>query len=278
MQSHTDEQPGRIARQPWQWLHRKRPRALLAALVLLSSLTGCSLFFPTKDHLDIVRVASSCPTRADTLLVFLPGRYDAPQDLIDNGFIAALRAAGVNADVALPDLHLGYYFNRSAVDRLREDIILPAQRQGYRHIRFAGISLGGLGTLLYLQQQPGAIDGAFLIAPYLGGEAIHRDIAAAGGLARWNGASPGADDFERELWLWLREHAPQAGRGKEPQLYLGYGGEDRFAASNALLAAALPPERTMTTGGGHEWAPWLRVWKAMLGKGALPACMAQEHR
>ena len=275
---HNDEQPGRVARFASPWLRRKRPRALVAALVLLSSLTGCALFFPTKDHLDVVRVASNCPTHADTLLVFLPGRYDAPQDLIDHGFIEALRAAGVHADVALPDLHFGYYLNRSAVDRLREDIILPAQRQGYRHIWFAGISLGGLGALLYLQQQPGVIDGAFLIAPYLGGDAIHRDIAAAGGLARWNGASPKAEDFERDLWLWLREHAPQAGRPGEPQLYLGYGAQDRFAASNALLAAVLPPEHTMTTEGGHEWAPWLRVWKVMLGKGALPACTAQEQR
>lgn len=250
----------------------KRSRALLAALFFLSSLSGCAAFFPTKSGLDITLLPSACATRADTLLVFLPGRYDAPRDVISHGFIDAMHAAGVNADVALPDLHLGYYLQRSAVDRLQEDIILPAREQGYRHIWFAGISLGGLGAILYLQQHPGIVDGAFLIAPYLGNEDIHHEIAAAGGLANWSSAPPQTEDFERAMWLWLRETAPHADQAPYPRLYLGYGERDRFAASNALLAAALPAGHALSTEGGHDWAPWLRIWKAMLDKGVLPTC------
>jgi hypothetical protein len=249
-------------------------RRLLAVAALLSALAGCAAFHPTKDRLEPMRLASPCPGRADTLLVFLPGRYDVPDDIVGHGFVAALQAAGAHADVAIPDLHLGYYLEGSAVTRLREDIVLPARRAGYRHIWFAGISLGGLGALLYLRQHPREADGAFLIAPYLGEDAIRRDIAAAGGLERWTGAAPGAREEERRLWLWLRETAPRAGRPGWPQLYLGHGRQDRFADIDALLAAALPPGHAAATAGGHDWAPWLRIWNTMLARGALPECAA----
>jgi pimeloyl-ACP methyl ester carboxylesterase len=243
---------------------------LLAILMLLSSLSACGLLLPpTRDRLDIIRQPSACSARADTLLLLLPGRYDTPQDLISQGFPDALRRAGVNADIALPDLHFGYVLAGSAVERLHADIILPARRAGYRHVWLAGISIGGTNALLYLQQHPGLADGAFLIAPYLGEDGLLREIADAGGAARWTSAAAAPEDFGRALWLWLQARGAES---DQPRLYLGYGASDRFVAANALLAATLPPQNTVVTDGGHQWEPWLRIWKAFLDKGALPVC------
>jgi hypothetical protein len=57
-----------------------------------------------------------------------------------------------------------------------------------------------------------------------------------------------------------------------PPLYIGYGTEDRFAASNRILAGVLPPHHVMTTEGGHEWLPWRRLWTAFLDRQAWPPC------
>jgi len=243
----------------------KRPYALLlGAAALLTVLAGCALFPPTKDRLDLLELGGGCSAHPDTLLVFLPGRYDRPQDLVRNGFVRAVQERGMDADIVIPDLHFGYYIKRSAVERLHEDVIRPAQEKGYRHIRLVGISVGGLGALLYAQMHPGLVDEVVLIAPYLGESAIHHEIARAGGLA----------DFERTIWAWLRGHGGKA----HPVISLGYGRDDGFATSNRLLAGVLPESRVTATPGGHEWAPWLRIWETLLERRPLPACVRNAAR
>ena len=44
------------------------------------------------------------------------------------------------------------------------------------------------------------------------------------------------------------------------RLHLGYGREDRFAASHRLMAAALSTESVDTVPGGHEWPAWRHLW------------------
>src|SRR6478672_5093934 len=213
----------------------------IAVAVLGLALAGCAGFSPVKDRLDVVEHKSACADADKTLLVLLPGRFDAPQDFVEHGFVEAVRRRKLNADIAIPDLHLGYYLQRSAVDRLRDDILLPAKAAGYRRIWLAGVSLGGLGSLLYLQLHAEPVDGAILIAPYLGRDPVIDDIAGAGGLAAWNPGALDEDDYERQLWRWLRTYGEgRPASGARPDLYVGYGAEDRFARSNALLAAMLP--------------------------------------
>ena len=51
--------------------------------------------------------------------------------------------------MTVADIHLSYYITRTAIQRLREDVILPARASGYKRISLAGISLGGLGALYH---------------------------------------------------------------------------------------------------------------------------------
>jgi hypothetical protein len=252
----------------------KQRLALMLGAVLLAMLAGCALFPPTKSRLDVLDAARRCSAHPDTLLVFLPGRYDQPQDLVKNGFVRAVQERGMDADILIPDLHFGYYLQRSAVDRLHEDVIRPAREKGYRHIRLVGISVGGLGALLYAQMHPGMVDELVLIAPYLGESAIHHEIARAGGLRAWDPGQWTAEDYERSLWSWLRDH----GSAAAPLISLGYGRSDSFATSNRLLAAVLPENRVSTAPGGHEWAPWLQIWKTALDRRPLPACVRHAAR
>ena len=242
---------------------------MLLAATLLCMLAGCALFPPTKDRLDVLELGGRCSARPDTLVVFLPGRFDQPQDLVRNGFVRAVQERGMNADIVIPDLHFGYYIKRTAVDRLNEDVIRPARKKGYRHIRLVGISVGGLGALLYAQMQPGVIDEIVLIAPYLGESRLHQEIARGGGLNAWDPGQWTVDDYERTLWAGLRGHGASA----NPVISLGYGLGDSFAMSNRLLAAVLPENRVASTPGGHEWGPWLRIWETMLERRPLPGCM-----
>ena len=52
------------------------------------------------------------------------------------------------------------------VDRLKEDVINPAKEKGYTKIWLVGISLGGLGSLLYAMEHPSDIEGMLVLAPY----------------------------------------------------------------------------------------------------------------
>ena len=207
------------------------------------------------------------------LIVFLPGRGDQPEDFERRGLLAAARSAGLTADVLAVDAHLGYYQKRVIVDRLWEDVVVPARARGYRRLWFVGISLGGLGSLLLAQHHPDAPAGMLVLAPYLGEEGLSSEIESAGGLARWTGA-PSPDDF-RGLWGWLRGDA--AGEAR-PRLWLAYGESDRYAYGHRLLASALPRDRVLVTSGGHDWTAWNRLWAEFLARGAFPGTIPATPR
>lgn len=247
--------------------------ALACAVSMLAG--GCtglrSADSPMYTQLD----ASQCVARADTLVVLLPGVYSNPDEFVREDFVKAVQDARVAADVVRVDAHLGYYEKNVFVDRLRRDVIAPARAHGYRAIWIVGISLGGFGGLVYAQEHPQEIAGVVALAPYLGAPAIADDVAKAGGLARWTAsANPSADRrTERETALWTGFKRSTANAAiSSPQLWLGYGRADRFAAGNGLLGAALPADRVFTTDGGHDWAPWSRLWTAMLSTLPLSHC------
>ncbi|MFN0317082.1 MAG: serine aminopeptidase domain-containing protein [Burkholderiales bacterium] len=198
------------------------------------------------------------------LLVLLPGAYDVPKDYFANGFISEIRRRGLAVDIIAADAHVDYYTGRNVVERLHEDVLLPAREKGYRRVWLGGISLGGFGSLLYVHSYPKEVDGVLLLAPYLGARNQVQDIARAGGLARWQPKRDDPLDEEREMLQWLQTllapgHEP-------PALYLGYGASDRFARSISVLAQAMPPERVMEIEGGHDWPTWSKLWSLMLDK------------
>lgn len=235
--------------------------AAVAAIALLSMLGGCSLWRPVTIPMSTLAAPSPCHPRPDTLLVMLPGAYSRPDEFLHEGFVRAVHERGVLADVLLVDAHVGYYAEKSIVERLHADVIEPALAQGYAHIWLVGISIGGFGSLIYSEARPQGISGVVTIGPYLGKPRLIDEIAAQGGLRSWV-APPGplgVDDADQVVWRWLQTDA-----ATRPAVFLGYGREDRFSVSHRLLAGSLPPHRVFTATGGHDWAPWLAVWKNIL--------------
>jgi pimeloyl-ACP methyl ester carboxylesterase len=220
---------------------------------------------------------SACIAQTDTLLVLLPGAYSDPEEFVREGFIDAVRERRLAVDVLRVDAHVGYYSNASIIDRLQADVIAPAQARGYRAIWIAGISIGGFGGLIYAEERPGELAGIVAIAPYLGERLIATGIDNAGGLARWRAPpllpemSP-LEKRELRVWRWLQAYAAGPPPNGHPQLWLGYGLDDRFAFSHRLLAGALPPDHVATTQGGHDWPEWMRLWRSLLPRLPLPQC------
>jgi hypothetical protein len=262
-----------------------RRRALLVAVSpLLAGLPGCHLLprTPVKP-MPVLRQPGPGPCRADTLVVMLPGAYSLPQEFIDHGYVRALRERGLAADVVIADAHLGYFNDRSVLRLLREDVVAPARAQGYRRLWLVGISLGGFGALAYAsvhgRDPADGVDGVLAVAPYLGSRRLQGEILAAGGPRAWADADASVaprpveeggslDDDERALWRWLARTPAGA-----PQVYLGYGTEDRLADGHRLLAGVLPPERVSSVPGGHDWPQWLALWHRWLRQGLLDAAL-----
>lgn len=197
-----------------------------------------------------------------SLLVMLPGTKTRPQDLVQYGFVRAVRERGLPVDVIAAEAHLGYYLDRSLNHHLAHDIIAPV-RKNYPRIWLMGISLGGMGALQYARAHPTQIEGVILLAPFLGTRGTIAEVVRAGGLARWQPGAIKADDDERQLLAWIKTYAPAP---SSPGIYLGYGQDDRFATASRLLAERLPAARVIAMAGGHDWAAWINLWRHWLAQ------------
>jgi pimeloyl-ACP methyl ester carboxylesterase len=238
------------------------------AMGSLSAVAGCGVFFrPSNIKMDVFYDDRACAkTQAPVLLVLLPGANMEISELQREGFVAAVRRQNLAVDVAIADANLNYVFDGSMLKRMREDVVGAARAQGYQRIWLAGISLGGFVALGYALKNPGEIEGLMLMAPYLGRRQVMQDIVQAGGPAAWRQtAKPRqADDIDHDLWMWLSGPRTQA-----PPIWLGYGREDRFAPSHALMATLLPSDRVQVVPGGHDWPPWRTLWQDWLQDGPL---------
>jgi pimeloyl-ACP methyl ester carboxylesterase len=221
---------------------------------------------PTTVPLATISLPASCASRPDTLVVMLPGAGSRPEEFVQEGLVAALRERRIAADVMLVDAHIGYFKERSIVDRLRADVIGPARARGYRHVWLAGISLGAFGALIYSQAHAPDIDGIALLGPYLGKREVAEAIGAQGGLQRWQPQAPvpGEVDDDTPVWRWLQPYAERPRATPRPELFLGYGRTDRFEFNDRVLAAALAPDHVFVEAGGHDYPPWLAAWRGML--------------
>ena len=232
---------------------------------LAISLAGCGVWRPVSVPMASLPEPARCATPADTLLVMLPGSFARPEEFVREGFVLAVRERRLAVDMVLVDAHLGYYSDRSIIDRLQADIVAPARARGYRSVWLVGISVGAFGAMIYTQAQPEGITGIVALGPYLGKRSVTEQVRAAGGLARWQapGGVLAADEIDLILWRWLQGARADGGAAPVP-LYLGYGLADRFLADDELLAAALPAGRVLTAAGGHDWPVWLTLWQRML--------------
>ncbi len=257
---------------------RRPPGLLLAVVASLSVLLGgCFGLRPTPVPVDTVSLADS--PSADCLLVLLPGRGDRPQRYADNGFARVIRDNGVEADVLGVDMHLGYFRDKSVADRLHQDVVGPALERGQK-VWLAGISLGGLGALLYMAHHPAEVEGAVLLSPYLGEGAVLDEIEAAGSLGAWEppeldpnpSEPPEGQEVWQRLWAFLQQSLENP---DSPPLYLAYGNGDRLSRAHQLLARELPDEQVVMIDGGHDWETWVPLWEALMAQ-TVPMCEAAQ--
>jgi pimeloyl-ACP methyl ester carboxylesterase len=232
-------------------------------------LAGCAALRPTPVPMEMVRYEHPGVQRPGCLLVFLPGRWDRARQYDTAQFVRAVRDAGIRADMVAVEAHYGYYARRTVLARLRADVIAPAIDQGYTEIWLVGVSMGGLGALLYVRDYPDDITGVVALAPFLGDADVITEIRAAGGVQHWHPATVAPGDYQRALWGWLQAYL--AGPEGRADLYLGYGQQDHFAPAHQLLATGLPATRVFTHPGGHDWQTWRHLWEAFLAQAALPS-------
>src|SRR5215469_10439923 len=180
--------------------------------------------------LEPAKIGSLAPTR----VLLLPAAYTAPEDFQREGFVTAVRDRALPLDLVFVELKLQHLTDRTILRRLRHEVVLPARAMGYTSLWLGGISLGGFVALAYAERYPHEIDGLCLFAPYLGNHIITGEIERAQGVHQWTPGELADDDDERRIWRFIKEQ-----RDRPAPLHLGFGSEDRFAASHRMMAAAL---------------------------------------
>jgi pimeloyl-ACP methyl ester carboxylesterase len=196
-------------------------------------------------------------------LVWLPGAFHVAEDFLAAGFAEAVRLRRLDLDLIFVDLQLQHVGDRSALERLRDEVVLPARAAGVS-IWCGGISLGGLFALGYAALHPEELDGLCLLAPYLGNRMLTKEIARAPRFKDWQPGTLAESDEERRIWRYIRDRG-----GDSRPLYLGFGRQDRFAPAHALLAQTLPADRVDMIEGGHDWPTWMQLWENFLATGFI---------
>ncbi len=236
-------------------------------LAFLSLLGGCAARGDVKKPIP-TQLIPAPQQPAQRVVVMLPGRGDRLDSLRRQGVARIIQQQWPDADVVLTGLTMPYYRAGIATTRLHDQVVAPLQQHGHRQVWLAGISLGGMGALLYDQAYPNQVHGMLLMSPYLGERAIHKEIRGAGGLNAW---SPGAvqpmgpDTFQHELWRYLKHWSDEPARTRT--IWLAYGADERFRASIELAAPGLPSDHVIMLPGHHDWALWKPALHQLLQAG-----------
>ncbi len=236
-------------------------------LLALGMLSGC---YPkgNPDKPIPTTLIPALQQPATRLVVVLPGRGDGLAGLERTNIAQAIQSQWPDADVTLSGLTMDYYLLGSAERRLHEEIIVQAHARGYREIWLLGASLGGLGALMHDAQWPDTVDGIVLMAPYLGEKPLLQEIAAAGGIARWNPgpvpAQTNGDNFQHELWRHLQTWSRDPAHARN--VWLAYGDHDYLRGTMPTLTPLLLPSHVLVRKGSHAWAVWTPAAREILGR------------
>lgn len=212
--------------------------------------------------MEILKYADSTPPDTENLFVLLRGLGGDHHSFEREGMVKAVKSRKIPFDMVAPNANFSYYSRRTLVERLHTDVILPAKQQGYSNIWLVGISMGGLGSMLYLRERPEDITGIVLIAPFLGYDTIVDEIIQQGGLPSW---LPGVDDtsqeWEKKFWCWIKEALPI---DRTIPVFLGLAEDDKHGKGQKLLAAHLPEKRVNRIQGGHDFTAFKQLWNDFL--------------
>ncbi|MEZ4525094.1 MAG: alpha/beta hydrolase [Desulfobacterales bacterium] len=237
---------------------------IILSISLLFLVYGCSFNSPFKTLYYETEKSSS----HKNMIIFLRGRGGDHRDFESQGFVDEVLKRKLPFAMAAPNAHFGYYFSETLVSRLKIDIIEPAKLKGYEKFWLVGVSMGGLGSLMYARQHLEDIEGICLISPFLGYEKIISEIYNAGGLKYWEPGDYNPDgDWQRMFWHWLKQCI--SGEKTLPDIYLCYGTEDSFAKAHKLLENIIPAGKTISTPGGHTVDVMKKLWILFLDKNYL---------
>lgn len=232
-------------------------------IAVTSLLVSCGIY-PSKPIEKQEFPVATTPKKH--LLVLLSGRGASLDYFETHHWVEIAQQFTDDYDFVAPYAHYGYYMTRQLIPRLREDIILPARKAGYATISLAGISMGGLGALLYSERYPEDVDRLYLFAPFLGNDDVLQQIRDDGGLTHWQLREADRDDWNYSLWNWIAQLTtdPQ----KRAKLFLGYGDNDRLKGHD-LLAQSLISDHVVNIAGRHDDDTFARLWEIMLSRGFL---------
>lgn len=213
---------------------------------------GCNLFADTSSPMPLEIHGN--PQTAERVVILLPGIRDRGDKFIESGFVDDAREWIDNQKLALivADAHVGYYRERNITERLVADIL---GRWPDRKFIFAGVSLGGFGSLTVARLEPGRIESILLLAPFLGERPFMERLSA--GAPR---PMPDDDLMEAELtaiWQFLIST-------NRPDIFLAYGQDDSFSPFYRRLKELQPAIQMHITDGGHDWPTWRRHWNHWL--------------
>ncbi len=241
-----------------------RVNKVVVSGLLISLLCGCFGNSPLKA----LNYSSTNNLNQKNLIVFLRGLGGDNRDFVREGFVDNIKQRKLPFDMTAPNAHFGYYFSQTLTSRLATDVIAPAKVKGYETIWLVGVSMGGLGSLMYAKEHPNEIDGIYLIAPFLGYEEIINEITTAGGIDQWEpGEYNPDDDWQRMFWHWLKQCA--AGELPMPNIYLGFGTQDDFNPAHKLLSTLLPAEHIFSIDGAHDNKTMKELWQVFLDQDIL---------
>ncbi len=196
------------------------------------------------------------------LLVMLPAAGMQAHEFLEQAFVADAQAGGHAIDIIAVQPDMSLYLDGGIAAALHDAVLQPALARSYRRIWLLGISLGGMGALLYAAAQQSLVEGVILLAPFLGTKGTIAALAKTGGMAGPVDCSITTVP-EQRLLAWLREYVA---RGLGPAIYLGYGEDDRFAPGHRMLAELLPMDRVAAGPGGHDWDCWRGLWRQLLDR------------
>ena len=216
----------------------------------------------------ISRHEAAAGQQGRVLLVMLPGVGIEASDFASRGMVAAVHERGLAVDIVAARLDLDLYLDGDVAAALHRTIVQPALAQGYSRLWLLGISLGGMGALLYASHYATGVECLVLLAPFIGTQGTIAEIVAAGGLTAWSAAGSSATAAEQRILTWLKEFVSH--RPTQPALYLGYGSMDRFARGHGLLGDQLPAHVIVSNDGGHDWRTWLDLWQRVLDLAPFP--------
>lgn len=204
------------------------------------------------------------PGTEPILLVMLPGAGTEARDFAAQGLVAAAQAKYPAVEVIALRPELDLYLEGRIGAVLHEAVIAPALAAGARRIWLLGISLGGMGALLYASAHPECVEGLVLLAPFLGTHGTMAEVAQAGDFSSWSATTSAATAPEKDMLTWLQSQLPCGARS--PKIFLGHGARDRFALGHRMLAAQLPAGQAVLVGGAHDWASWAQAWTQILSR------------